>query len=117
MPNYIVLQRKADGAKVDPVDLDSEICEAFDWQVNEYRYARGWYDSILGRLASGQTWDDVRAALRRLEASAECSDDTVRQELSRPACPPVTTEALGWCLEGLHREAPGTAEPRSKIVP
>lgn len=56
---------------VNLVDLDAEIAREFGDEPDDVRYYYGWFDSIGWRLASGRTWDEIRAALQPSEIDDE----------------------------------------------
>jgi hypothetical protein len=63
MPNCFTL-RKHDAQELSNfTEIDEAICAHFGWPVDPVKYAYWWYDIIGLRLACGQGWDEIIAAV------------------------------------------------------
>ncbi len=63
MPRCFQLTRKSDLA-AGPVNLnlvDEEMCARFLTSVHPTKYYMGWFDCIGWRIATGMSFDDIRA--------------------------------------------------------
>lgn len=54
--------------------VDADICRHFNAEVNSKFYHEGWYDIIGYLLATGRTFEEVRARLVELEFSQRLID-------------------------------------------
>ena len=59
--------------------IDREICEEFDLPLHPKLYVNGWFDVIGFGLATGKTWDDIRANTNKQIASTEAFDLECRE--------------------------------------
>jgi len=66
MPNQFMFSRIADPTKspVRFIDIDAELCAAFDAQPHPTLYYCGWYDWLGERAALGYSYNKMREEFR-----------------------------------------------------
>lgn len=79
MPNCFTLTKKGESKPSEFITIDVEICEHLGVPCDDIEWYLAWYDIIGFRLATGQTFDDIKIYFNgRLEEGSDSASEYLR---------------------------------------